>query len=48
MVISAEEFRRLTGAVSGQSLIDGLHASPYREIDREPQSVVMPVRDIGL
>ncbi|MCJ2096474.1 type II toxin-antitoxin system Phd/YefM family antitoxin [Methylobacterium sp. J-072] len=48
VVISAEEFRRLTGTATGQSLIDVLQASPHRDIDLEPESVVMPVRDVGL
>jgi len=48
VVISAEEFRRLTGPATGQSLIDALQASPHRDIDLEPESVVMPVRDVGL
>ncbi len=46
MVISAEEFRRLTGTASGQKLIDALQASPYRDIDLEP--VTMSVRDVDL
>lgn len=46
VVISAEEFRRLTGTASGQKLIDALQASPYRDIDLEP--VTMSVRDVDL
>ena len=48
VVISAEEFRRLTGTASGQSLIDALQASPYRDIDLESEPVTMSVRDVDL
>jgi len=44
VVISAEEFRRLTG----QALISAMQASPHREIDIEPRGVRMPVRDVAL
>ena len=47
-MISAEEFRRLTGERSGQALITALQASPYREFDIEPRRARMPVRDIDL
>src|SRR5216684_7042692 len=33
VVISAEEFRRLTGGMTGQALIDALQASPHRDIE---------------
>lgn len=48
VMISAEEFRRLTGERSGQALITALQASPYREFDIEPRRARMPVRDIDL
>lgn len=48
VVISAEEFRRLTGIATGQALIDVLQASPYRDIDLEPEPVMMTVRDVDL
>ncbi len=48
VVISAEEFRRLTGGLTGQALIDALQASPHRDIDFEPGRAIMPVRDIEL
>jgi prevent-host-death family protein len=48
VVLSAEEFRRLTGGQTGQALIDVLHASPYRDLDLEPKSVRSPVRDVAL
>jgi prevent-host-death family protein len=46
VVISAEEFRRLKGGMTGQALVDALQASPHRDI--EPGRAVMPVRDIAL
>jgi prevent-host-death family protein len=48
VVISAEEFRRLRGEHSGQSLIDALQASPCRDIDLEPVRSPMPVRSVVL
>ena len=48
VVISAEEFRRLKGSVTGQALIDALQASPHRDIEIEPGRAAMPVRDVLL
>ena len=48
VVISAAEFRRLKGDMTGQSLIDVLQASPHRELDIEPKRGAMPVRDVIL
>jgi prevent-host-death family protein len=46
VVISAEEFRRLEGDLTGQALIAALQASPHRELEIEPGREPMPVRDI--
>ena len=46
VVIAAEEFRRLKGDLTGQSLIAAMQASPHRHIDIEPGGVRMPVRDV--
>src|SRR5438477_9997836 len=46
VVISAEEFRRLKGDLTGQALISAMQASPHREIDIEPRGVRMPVRGV--
>ncbi len=48
VVVSEEEFRRLQGRPTGQALIDAMQASPYKEIDLEPERFPMPVRDVVL
>jgi prevent-host-death family protein len=48
VVISVDEFRRLVGERSGKALIEAMQASPYREIDLEPERMPMPVRDVEL
>jgi prevent-host-death family protein len=47
VVIAAEEFRRLKGALTGQALIDAIQASPYRGSDIEPSRGPLPVRDVS-
>lgn len=46
--MDASEFNRLTGASTGQLLIDALQASPHKSIDIQPVRVPMPVRDVEL
>jgi hypothetical protein len=48
VVIAAEEFRRLKGELTGKALIAAVQASPYPEIDLEPERLVLPVRDVSL
>ena len=48
VVIAAEEFRRLKGGMTGRALIDAMQASPYPEIDIEPERAPMPVREVKL
>ncbi len=48
VVISAEEFHRLKGDRTGESLIAAMQALPYRDIDIEPKRGRMPVREIDL
>jgi prevent-host-death family protein len=48
VVISAEEFRRLKGDLTGQTLIVAMQASPHRDIDIEPRRTRMPVRKVSL
>jgi prevent-host-death family protein len=48
VVISAEEFRRLKGDLTGKALIAAMQASPHRDIDIEPGRTSMPVRGVDL
>lgn len=48
VVISAREFRRLSGERTGQALIEALQASPCRDLDIAPERDPMPVRDVAL
>jgi prevent-host-death family protein len=48
VVIAADEFRRLTGSVTGKALVEAMQASPHREIELEPRRTPMPVRDVSL
>src|SRR5437868_11931796 len=48
VVISAEEFRRLKGDLTGDALIAALQALPLRDIDIAPKRTPMPVRKISL
>ena len=48
VVIAAEDFRRLTGSVTGKALIEAMQASPHREIDIEPTRSPLPVREVSL
>src|SRR4051812_2594106 len=48
VVISAQEFRRLKGDLTGEALIAAMQASPHREIDIEPERTAMPVRQVVL
>jgi prevent-host-death family protein len=47
VVISAEEFRRLKGDLTGESLIAAMQALPHRDLDIEAGRVPMPVREIS-
>jgi prevent-host-death family protein len=48
VVISAEEFRRLKGDLTGKSLIAAMQATPHRDIDLEPRRRPMPVREVAV
>jgi prevent-host-death family protein len=48
VVISAEEFRRLKGDLTGAALIAAMQASPHRDIDLESRRTSMPVREVDL
>jgi prevent-host-death family protein len=46
VVISAEEFRRLKGDLTGESLIAVMQASPHRDVEVEPKRTPLPVRKV--
>lgn len=48
VVISAEEFRRLKGDLTGEALIAAMQSSPYRDIDIVPARTPMPVRKVSM
>jgi prevent-host-death family protein len=48
VVVEAEEFRRLKGDPTGESLVAAIQASPHREIDVEPRRSRLPVRETSL
>jgi prevent-host-death family protein len=48
VVITAEEFRRLKGNLTGEALIAAMQESPHREIDIEPKRAPTPVREVAL
>jgi prevent-host-death family protein len=48
VIISADEFRRLKGDLTGEALITAMQASPHRDIDIEPRRAPMPVREVSL
>src|SRR5271157_3371355 len=48
VIISAEEFRRLKGDLTGQALIAAMQASPHRDVNIEPERTPMPVREVKL
>ncbi len=48
VVISAEEFRRLQGDLTGEALIAAMRSSPSPEADLTPARAPMPVRDVVL
>jgi prevent-host-death family protein len=48
VVITAEEYRRLSGALTGAVLIAAIQASPHRELEITPTRSAGPVRDVTL
>lgn len=48
VVISADEFRRLKGSLTGETLITAMQASPNPDVDIEPARIPMPVREVCL
>jgi prevent-host-death family protein len=48
VIISADEFRRLKGDLTGEALIAAMQASPHRDVDIEPGRTQLPVREVSL
>jgi prevent-host-death family protein len=48
VVVDADEFQRLKGAQTGQSLVDALQATPHQGVEIEPRRSAMPVRTVKL
>lgn len=48
VVITAADFRRLSGQLTGSHLIEAIQSSPYRDIDLDVPREAMPVRDVLL
>ena len=48
VVVTADEFRKLKGEVTGRVLVDALANSPLREIEFERLSIKSPVRNVEL
>jgi prevent-host-death family protein len=48
VIISADEFRRLKGDLTGEVLIAAMQASPHRDVEIEPSRAEMPVREVSL
>ena len=48
VVIAADEFHRLKGEPTGQTLVTVMAESPHRDIEIEPERAPMPVRDVPL
>src|ERR1700744_3846026 len=48
VVMAVEEFNRLKGEGTGAQLIAALQASPFRDVEIEPERMPMAVRDVTL
>ena len=48
VIVSAEEFGRLSGNLSGRTLVEAFRASPHRELEIAPPRQRLPVRDVDL
>src|SRR5258708_40147821 len=48
VIISADEFRRLKGDLTGEALIAAMRACPHSGFDLEPKRAPMPVREVAL
>ncbi|MBX9693746.1 MAG: type II toxin-antitoxin system prevent-host-death family antitoxin [Cyanobacteria bacterium] len=48
VVVSAEDFRRLKGELTGEALVDAMQMSPHKEIEFDPVRSSLPVRSVDL
>ncbi len=48
VIVTADEFQKLKGEITGQRLLDVLAASPLRDVEIERLSTKSPVRDVEL
>jgi len=48
IVVSVQEFGRLTGGLKGEALVRLMQESPLRDVDIEPPRMRLPVRDVSL
>jgi prevent-host-death family protein len=48
VVIGADDFRKLAGERTGQTLVDAIQQSPHRSANIEPPRTRMRVRDVDL
>lgn len=48
VIISASEFRRLKGELSGDSLVEAMQRSPHQEVSLSSDRVELPVRRVDL
>jgi prevent-host-death family protein len=48
VVISADEFRRLKGGLTGEALIAAMRACPHSGAELEAKRTPMPVREVAL
>ena len=48
VVITAQEYRKLMGDLTGKALVELMRDSPLRDVKIEPARARLPVRDVGL
>ena len=48
VIVSANEYRKLSKGVTGQALIDAFQNSPHRDVELAPERYPMPVRPVEL
>lgn len=48
VIVGAEDFRKLAGERTGQTLVEAMQQSPHRSVNIEPPRSRMRVRDVDL